>query len=128
MMMGKDDAHLKLGHAGEGAARRYLEARDYRFIEANWHCASGELDLVMQDGDELVFIEVKTRRGDASGRASEAITRAKTRKLLKTGEWYVARHPRYADAIWRCDIVAITLGWNGAVDSIEHFENAIVSG
>lgn len=124
----KDDTHLKLGRAGEGAARRYLEARGYRFIEANWHCASGELDLVMRDGDELVFVEVKTRHGDGSGRASEAITRTKARKLLQTGEWYVARHPQYTDTIWRCDIIAITLRWDGAVASIEQYENAIVSG
>lgn len=124
----KDDAHLKLGRAGEGAARRYLEARGFRFVEANWRCASGELDLVMEDGDELVFVEVKTRHGDGAGRASEAITHAKAQKLLKTGEWYVATHPRFADAIWRCDIVGITLNRDGRVASIELFENAIVSG
>lgn len=124
----KDDSHVKLGHAGEGAARRFLETRGYQFIEANWRCATGELDLVMRDGDELVFVEVKTRRGAASGRASEAVTWAKGRKLLATGEWYVARHAQYRDAIWRCDIVAITLGRNGVVEAIEQFENAIVSG
>lgn len=122
------DAHIKLGSAGEAAARRYLEARGYAFVEANWRCASGELDLVMRDGDELVFVEVKIRRGDAAGSAIEAVTRQKARKVLKTGEWYVARHPQFADLIWRCDIVAITLGLTGAVRSIEHIPNAIVTG
>lgn len=124
----RSDAHVRLGSAGEGAARRYLEARGYRFVEANWRCADGELDLVMLDGSELVFVEVKTRRGDGSGRASEAITDAKAGKLLASGEWYVAEHPRFATTIWRCDIVAITLRPNGSVASVEQFENAIVTG
>lgn len=122
------DAHIKLGSAGEAAARRYLEARGYTFVEANWRCASGELDLVMRDGNELVFVEVKIRRGEAAGHASEAVTGQKARKLLKTGEWYVARHPQFTDLIWRCDIIAITLGLTGAVRSIEHIPNAIVTG
>lgn len=122
------DGHIRLGNAGEAAARRYLEARGYAFVEANWRCASGELDLVMRDGDELVFVEVKTRHGDVAGRASEAVTGSKARKLLKTGEWYVARHQEFADLIWRCDIVAITLEPNGAVRSIERIPNALVTG
>lgn len=122
------DGHIKLGKAGEAAARRYLEARGYTFIEANWRCASGELDLVMRDGEELVFVEVKTRFGESMGRASEAVTGSKARKLLQTGEWYVAQHQRFADLIWRCDIVAITLEPNGAVRSIEQIPNAVVNG
>lgn len=122
------DAHIRLGSAGEAAARRYLEARGYRFVEANWRSATGELDLIMLDNEELVFVEVKLRRGELAGRAAEAVTGQKARKLLLTGEWYVARHPRFADLIWRCDIVAITLAPSGAVRSIEHIPNAIVTG
>ena len=48
-------ARRQLGDAGEREARRLLEAAGYAFVAANWHCAAGELDLVMQDGAELVF-------------------------------------------------------------------------
>ncbi|HEU5434457.1 MAG TPA: YraN family protein, partial [Thermomicrobiales bacterium] len=86
-----------LGAGGETYARRWLEARGGAFVAANWRCAVGEIDLVMRDGAELVFVEVKTRRGERSGRAEEAVTPAKARRLLASGAAFVAAHPEYAD-------------------------------
>ncbi len=117
-----------LGEAGEGHARRWLEARGFAFIAANWRCASGELDLVMAQHDELVVVEVKLRRGEASGRAEDAITPTKARKLLDASAWFVADHPEWHDAIWRIDLVAITLDAAGRVARVEHVENAIAAG
>ena len=57
-------ARQGLGTAGESHARRHLEGQGYQFVTANWRCPFGELDLVMRDSDMLVFVEVKTRRGD----------------------------------------------------------------
>lgn len=113
------------GKAGETHARIWLEARGYRLIAANWHCRAGELDLVMLDATELVFIEVKTRSGEHAGRASDAVSASKRRKMLAAAEWFVAQHPTYHDTLWRCDIVAVTLGPDKAVQAIEHFINAI---
>lgn len=67
-----------LGAAGEGHARRYLEVREYSLVARNWRGERGEIDLVMIDGHELVFVEVKTRRGDTWGRAEEAVTPIKS--------------------------------------------------
>ncbi|MFM9107619.1 MAG: YraN family protein [Chloroflexota bacterium] len=117
-----------LGAGGEAHARAMLEARGYRFITANWRCPAGELDLVMADGRELVFVEVKTRRGEAAGRAEEAISPAKARKLLATGEWFVAAQPEWQQAVWRIDLLALTLGPDGSVIRATHVENAVVSG
>ena len=63
MVTDEPDARRRLGDQGEGHARRYLEARGLTFVAANWRCPAGELDLVMRDGDEIVFVEVKTRHG-----------------------------------------------------------------
>ncbi len=120
----KDD----IGHIGERHARLKLEAHGYRFVTANWHCRAGELDLVMLDDDELVFVEVKTRRGDRAGRADDAISPAKSRKLLAAGEWFVADHPEHHDRVWRIDLVAITIGSSSGVVIANHYINAIVSG
>jgi putative endonuclease len=114
-----------LGTAGEHHARRYLEARGLRYIESNWRCPSGELDLVMRDGDELVFVEVKIRHGEGMGRAEEGVSRAQSRRLLRAGEIYVAGHTDVQDLIWRIDLVAITLDRGGTVRRVNHIPNAI---
>lgn len=116
-----------LGDAGEAHARRWLEARGYAFVAAKWRCRAGELDLVMRDGDELVIVEVKLRRGETSGRAEDAVGATKGRKLLAAAEQFVAAHPPWHDAVWRVDLVAITLGRNGAVERVSHAVNAVVA-
>jgi len=117
-----------LGEAGERHARRYLEARGYRFLAGNWRCPAGELDLVMRDGDEVVAVEVKTRRGEGCGRAEEAISAAKRARLLVSAEWFVGSRPELADLVWRIDLVAITLGPDGSVQRVSHVVNAVGSG
>jgi putative endonuclease len=118
-------ARQLLGAAGEGHARRYLEARDYSLVARNWRGAKGELDLVMIDGGELVFVEVKTRRGDTWGRAEEAVTSHQGRTLLATAEEFLLSMPEYQEMIWRIDIIAITLDRAGGVEGVAHYENAV---
>lgn len=118
----------ELGRLGEHHARLKLEGQGYRFVASNWHCASGELDLVMLDGDELVVVEVKARRGERAGRADDAVSQSKARKLLSAGEWFVSDHPEHHDRIWRIDIVAITIAPDTGVATANHYINAVVSG
>jgi putative endonuclease len=117
-----------LGKIGEHHARLTLEARGYRFVTHNWHCEAGELDLVMLDEDELVFVEVKTRRGDSAGRADDAVTSAKVRRMLAAAEWYVSDHPEHQERVWRCDLVAITVNPRSGAANATHYINAIVAG
>jgi putative endonuclease len=118
----------RLGDQGERHARRFLERRGYRFVSANWRCPTGELDLVMRDGDELVFVEVKTRHGEGLGRAEEAISAGQGRRLLATAEWFLGSTPDLADLIWRVDLVAITLDQTGAVLRLSRVVNAVTAG
>lgn len=117
-----------LGDAGESHALRSLEAHGHRLVARNWQCQAGELDLVTLDGEILVFTEVKTRRGERAGRADDAISAAKGRRLLATGEWFVAEHPEHQERIWRVDLVAIAIDETTGRVTIRHFENAIVTG
>jgi putative endonuclease len=117
----------RLGSQGEGHARRYLEARGYTYLAMNWHCVAGELDLVMRDGDEVAFVEVKTRRGEQAGRAEESISPAQQPRLLAAAEWFLSEHPELDDLIWRIDLVAITLDASGAVRRVTHVVNAVVT-
>jgi putative endonuclease len=119
---------LPLGRRGEHYARRILERKGWTFVTANWHCSGGELDLVMWDGECLVFVEVKTRRGDAAGRAEEGISVRKSKRLLLSGEWFLSDHPEIGDPIWRIDLVAITVDHENTVARFSHLQNAVVVG
>jgi putative endonuclease len=119
------DRRATTGTTGEAHARRFLEGKGYEFIASNWFCQAGELDLIMLDDDELVFVEVKTRRGEAFGHAAAAVTWSKSRKVLKSAEWFVATHERFHEVIWRCDIVAINIDPRTGVASVQHEINAL---
>lgn len=118
---------IEFGRQGEDLARGFLESLGYVYVARNWHCRAGEIDLIMRDEDEVVFVEVKTRHGERAGRAEDAVSRSKARKMLAAGEWYVMKHPELQDRIWRCDLVAITIS-PGYRPDIAHFINAIVVG
>lgn len=121
---GRTTARARLGAAGERLAAQALEARGYRILASNWHCPYGELDLIAEDGAELVFVEVKTRRGAASGAPEEAITSAKQRRLRAAAQTYLAgradeQHP------YRFDIVAVDLAHDGRLRAIRLYRRAI---
>ena len=121
-------ARAGLGRAGEALARRHLEALGYVCIATNWRCRVGELDLVMRDGDCIVFVEVKTRRGEETGRAEEGVTEGQAQRVLASAEWFLAERPDLADLVWRIDVVAITLNRRGVVVRVTHWPNALVLG
>jgi len=121
-------ARQELGAAGELLARRHLEQRGYRFVTANWRRRYGELDLVMRDGDVLVFVEVKTRSGERLGTAEESLTAAQARRLLRGAQSFLAERADLADLFWRVDFVAITLAPTGAVSRLTHIVDAVRSG
>ena len=117
-------AHIELGARAEALAIDALQRRGYRLVEQNWRCAAGELDAIMVDGGELVFVEVKARTGSGHGAAEEAMTAPKARKLALAAEWYLSEHPEFDDWIWRIDLIAITLDYSGAVVRFRHIANA----
>ncbi len=121
-------SRMSTGQRGEEIAQHFLEERGLKLVERNWRCRAGELDLVMLDGDVLVYVEVKTRRNRTAGAAEESVSPSKGEKLLATGEWYLAEHPAFADHLWRIDIVAVTMTSAGRVTRITHLPNAVTAG
>jgi putative endonuclease len=109
-------------------ARRYLERKGFVFVAANWHCRAGELDLVMREGEALVFVEVKTRHGEDAGRAEESISIAKGQRILAAAEWFLGEHHELQASVWRVDLVAITLDKRGTVERVTHWSDAVVTG
>jgi putative endonuclease len=87
-------AKTAAGTAAEDLAARYLAARGLAIVERNWRRRCGELDLVARDGDTLVFVEVRLRRGGAFGGAAASITAAKRARIVAAAQLYLARLPR----------------------------------
>jgi putative endonuclease len=98
--------HLLRGRSAEEQARRHLEQRGMRLLESNYRCKLGEIDLIMQDGEALVFVEVRYRKSDLFGSALESVTAEKQGRLLATANHYLQRNR--ASAPCRFDVVGIT--------------------
>lgn len=125
-MTDRRTARKRLGDFGEDHAAWLLERAGHTIVARGWRCAAGELDLVTLDGAELVFVEVRTRRGDSHGTPEESISPRKAARLLRLGEAFLAAHPDYDDRIWRVDLVALVLDGSGQLARVTHHENAVV--
>lgn len=112
------------GRAAELAARQYLEDRGLGFVAANVRLRAGELDLVMLDGDCLVFVEVRYRRSRRYGGAAASVDGRKQRRLLACGALYVQRFPVWRNCRLRFDVVAVQPGVYGGLDC-DWLRNAI---
>lgn len=99
----------ELGRRGERWAADWLTERGMRILDANWRCPRGEIDLVARDGDELVVVEVKTRRGTSHGHALEAVTPVKAARLRGLAHAWREAHPDER-GLMRIDVVGITVG------------------
>ncbi len=116
----------RLGQAGESIAARHLEAAGYRILEHNVRLPGGELDLVALDGDFLVFVEVRTRRGRAYGGPEESVTPAKQRKLLELGQTYLMeRAGEGLPEAWRIDVVAVEMDRQGRLLRVDVIRDAV---
>ncbi len=111
-----------LGIKGEELALSFLLGLGYHLLERNYRCRFGEVDLIMQDGDEIVFIEVKTRRCTNFGVPQEAVGAAKQSKIRKLAAQYMM-YKRKEEYQPRFDVIAIRIDRAGN-HSIDHFKNA----
>ncbi|HID45436.1 MAG TPA: YraN family protein [Chromatiaceae bacterium] len=81
--------HLRKGEAAEALAERWLQAKGLTRVDRNFRCKSGEIDLIMQDEDALVFVEVRYRSHTGFGSAIDSVTPAKQQKLLRSAQHYL---------------------------------------
>lgn len=94
-----------LGDRFEGAALSFLQARGLRLVQANFLCRHGEIDLVMREGEVVVFVEVRYRRGAAFGGALASVTAAKRRRIVSAAHIWLAGRPLDARRPCRFDVV-----------------------
>jgi putative endonuclease len=96
-----------IGHQAEKTAKQFLEAHGLKHIISNYYCAYGEIDLIMLDKNQLVFVEVRARTPKGFGSALESVTPRKQQKILRTAEHYLMKNPKYNHVFCRFDVVAI---------------------
>ncbi|SFU42978.1 YraN family protein [Pseudoduganella namucuonensis] len=104
--------HQRDGQSGEDEALDHLRLHGLSLVERNFRCKVGEIDLVMQDGDGLVFVEVRRRAGLSHGGAAASVTPAKQRRMLRAAQFYLLRYRQPPRC--RFDVVAIdgpNLSW-----------------
>lgn len=118
---------ITLGKKGEEIAARFLQKQGYRILERNFKKRYGEIDIVAQDQDTLVFVEVKTRFSHEFGPPEESVTPWKLRQIAKTGQFYKILHPELPDLL-RIDVVAVELTADSQLKDIRLIQNAYMKG
>ncbi|HOY70661.1 MAG TPA: YraN family protein [Methylotenera sp.] len=115
MKLSKNNAGL----AAEQLAATFLLNHGLKLVMQNYHCKFGEIDLIMQDGKTLVFVEVRLRTNSQFGSAAASITPHKQEKILRTAQHYLQQHGDCA-----CRIDAILMD-KANLQHIEWIHNAI---
>lgn len=98
------------GSGAETRALDYLRGQGLRLLERNWRCKLGELDLVMQDGETVAVIEVRSRTRGDRGSAAETIDARKQARLVRATRLWLARRPELAESPLRFDVVTLDAG------------------
>jgi len=114
----KQTARKKRGNQAEDNALHYLKQKKYKLLQRNFSTKAGEVDLIMQDGESLVFIEVRYRKNADFGGAAASITHKKQQRIIKAALAYQQTHAPQSSM--RFDVVAI----EGIDATLNHIINA----
>jgi len=117
--------NLTTGKIGEQIAARELQKRGYQIIGQNFRTRFGEIDLIARDGDILIFVEVKARKGIGFGLPQEAVGFKKQNKIIRGALQYI-RDNRLGEISWRIDVVSIILDYKGNLKSFDLIKNAVM--
>ena len=120
MFFGKNTKEI--GSKGEKIAASYLKKQGYKIVKKNYSSAHGEIDIIVQNKDFLVFVEVKARKDSDEnfknyGFPCEAVTKTKQKHIIFTARCYLQRYP--TEKAMRFDIIEVYLGKKPKVNHIE---------
>ena len=123
----RDAADRKqFGARGEDLASIWLQEHGYRVVARNWRCPRGELDIVCELGDDIVFVEVKSRRGTLLGAPEEAVTPGKQRRLIRAAQYFLLQR-RQEQRSYRIDVIAVEVAPSGKLLNIRHYPGCVES-
>ncbi|CAN7466154.1 YraN family protein [Paenibacillus sp. LjRoot153] len=119
----KDDRKM-LGRQGEELAFSYLVEQAYQIVERNWRCRSGEIDIIAEKSNKLIFIEVRTRRpSNRFGTAKESVDYRKQAKVREIAQFYMHRFQKYEQSI-QFDVIAVEMSESNTDPRIIHIQEA----
>lgn len=110
------------GKIGEDLAEKLLQEKGYAIIKRNFRTRYGEIDLICKEGDTLVFVEVKTKRGLDFGSPEDMYTRGKAERVKRMASVYLQGR----ETNCRIDMVAVVLGDNNEPERLTHYPNVIL--
>lgn len=111
------------GAYGEQLAVNHLQQNHFEIVNRNWRCKHGEIDIIANKGNILVFVEVRTRHATSTESAFESVSANKQRKLVALAHAYINEND-LQDQVWRIDVIAIAIPRYGK-PIIEHVEDAL---
>ena len=97
-----------IGERWERIAETFLRARGLTTVERNFHCRMGEIDLIMEDGDCLVFAEIRFRNSTRFGSGADSVTRSKQNRIILAARRYLQCHDHRALQPCRFDVVSLS--------------------
>lgn len=116
---------IRVGKAGEIAARAYLQKLGYSIIEVNYRCPIGEIDIVARDSNAIVLVEVRTKTSRAFGGPEESINAEKARRLRRLALYYL-QSIRQNESSSRIDLLAVMLSKEThEVQNIRHYKGIL---
>ncbi len=114
----------KTGNFGEDVAVSFVRSKGYSIIDRNYHSRYGEIDIIAQEKNFLVFIEVKTRKENSMVKAFEAVDTIKQKKIIKTAMIYLMNNK--VDLQPRFDVIEVLIKKSGSVKAVNQIENAFL--
>jgi putative endonuclease len=106
------------GLQAEERALQFLQAQGLHCVARNFSSHRGEIDLVMQDSDTLVFVEVRFRRHGGFGSAAESVTGSKQQRIIRAASHFLNRSRQWRDSACRFDVLAISGAGQQTIDWI----------
>jgi len=113
----------QVGDKGEKLAEDFLKRKGFNIIQRNYRCKLGEIDIIAEQDDVIVFVEVRTKRTESFGIPQSSITSGKISRITKTALSYIQEKELF-DRSCRFDVIAITFPQKSKEPNIEHIENA----
>ena len=112
--------HNETGKHGEQVAVDFLSAKGFKILERNWRFKKNEVDIIAQDGDEIVFVEVKTRHENYLVEPELTVSKKQQRSIINAAEQYIIS--RDIDLEARFDIVSVVISSQG--EKVLHIDGA----